>query len=77
MAKVIGASIYDRGVYQATELMGQGLVRLHLVDELPPPDNSVIKVQISKSLARRVGQAKLEGETLQQAIERLVRKSLK
>lgn len=77
MAKVIGKSIFDRGVYEATEIMGRDMVSLRLVDELPEPDQSVIKVQISKSLARRVGAVKKPGETLSRAIERLLEDSLK
>lgn len=77
MAKVIGKNVLDRGVYEATELMGQGLVRLQLVDQMPEPRGDVINVQISKQLARRVGKAKRAGETLAQAFERLVSASLK
>ena len=71
MAKVIGKNVLDRGVYEATELMGQGLVRLQLVDQMPEPRDDVIKVQISKHLAQQVGPAKQRGETLAQALERL------
>jgi hypothetical protein len=76
MAKVVGKNIFDRGIYQATELAGKNFVSLRLIDQLPDPDPEVIKVEISKKLARRVGAAKNPGETLSAAIERLIRDSL-
>jgi hypothetical protein len=76
MAKIIG-DVDPRGIYHATELMGRNMVSLQLVDQLPEPDPNVIRIEIPRRLARQVGGAKLEGETLVQALERLVRAGLK
>lgn len=76
MARVIG-DVNPRGVYHATELMGRGMVSLQLVDQLPDPDPNVVKIELPLKLVRAVGRSKLEGETLRQAIERLLRAGLK
>lgn len=71
MAKVMGKNIHELGVYEATELMGSGLVALRLigVSEAPKPGFTTIK--ITQETAQKIGRHKKPGETLARAFERL------
>lgn len=77
MARVVGKNIVDRVVYHSTELSGPGLVSLKAVGVDQEPDPDVIKIQISRGLARRLGQLKTEGETLAQCLDRFCKLGIK
>jgi hypothetical protein len=77
MARVVGKSIKDRAIYVATDLMGQDTFSLKLIGVDPEPNQEVIKVQISRGLARRLGQLKNEGETLAQCLDRFTKLGIK
>jgi hypothetical protein len=77
MGRVVGKSIRDRVVYHATELSGPNLVSLKPIGVDQEPDPEVIKIQISRGLARRLGQLKTEGETLAQCLERFCKLGIK
>ena len=77
MARVVGKSIRDRVVYHADELSGPNLVALKPVGFDPEPDPEVIKIPISRGLARRLGQLKNEGETLAQCLDRFTKLGIK
>ncbi len=77
MARVVGKNIVDRVVYHSTELSGPGLVALKPVGFDPEPDPDVVKIAISRGLARRLGQLKNEGETLAQCLERFCKLGIK
>jgi hypothetical protein len=72
MGKVIGKNIHDRGIYQATELMGRGLVSLKLIGVSEAPKEGFTTIKISEKTARKIGAKKQPGETLAQACERLL-----
>lgn len=77
MARVVGKTVVDRVVYHATELSGPNLVALKPVGFDPEPDPEVIKIPISRGLARRLGQLKNEGETLAQCLDRFTKLGIK
>lgn len=77
MAQVHGSTIDPAGQYKAVELMGKGLVRLIKVGESPAPDPDTIRVRIPKTLARAAGAQKLFGESLDDAVARLLAEALK
>jgi hypothetical protein len=72
MGKVIGKNIHDRGVYEATELMGRGLVSLKLIGVSAVPKEGFTTIKITDKTARKIGAKKQPGETLAQACERLI-----
>jgi hypothetical protein len=76
MARLLGGKIEGRGVYHATELRGDW-VTLKQVGTDPDPDPDIIKVGISRGLARRLGQLKNDGETLAQCLDRFAKIGIK
>jgi hypothetical protein len=77
MARVVGKNVVDRVVYHATELSGPNLVSLKPIGVDQEPDPEVIKIQISRGLARRLGQLKLEGESLAECLDRFCKRGIK
>jgi hypothetical protein len=76
MAKITGKNIHERGVYEATELMGRGLVALKLVGVSEAPKPGFMTLKITQETAQKIGRHKKPGETLAQAFERLALEGL-
>lgn len=74
MARVTGPMVDDRGDYRAIEVMAHHLVRLEKVGTLPEPDREILKVRVSRALAKKV--KRQQGEGLDAAICRLLQKAL-
>ena len=71
MARISGPGIDPAAVYEATELVGRGLYRLH---KQPPPEpvlDGSMTIKISREAVRKIGRHKLSGESLAAAVERL------
>ena len=73
-AKVRGPGLAPGGTYVAKEAMARGLYFLHQVEQphqeqAPAPG---VKVRLTPELVRRIGARKRPGETLDQAVCRLL-----
>lgn len=71
MAKLTGKNIDPNGVYEATELMGRGMVALHKLGVSEAPKPGFTSIKITQATAQKIGRHKQPGETLAQAVERL------
>lgn len=76
MARLTGKNIDPNGIYEAVELMGQGMVSLRKTGASQPPKDGFTVLKITQATAQKIGRHKKPGETLAQAFERLARAGL-